>query len=66
MKEPDFILTSQLRGEVDKMIGWEDCDGTLPAPWGKNFGPRTEPGGCARPKGHTGDCHPVPLALDTK
>lgn len=40
------------------------CDGTLPVPWGPNFGPATEPGGCGRPTGHGGLCHPVPLACD--
>ncbi len=42
----------------------DPCDGTLPAPWGPNLGPRTEPGGCGRPAGHKGLCHPVELAID--
>ncbi|USH45192.1 hypothetical protein SEA_WHATSAPIECOST_50 [Mycobacterium phage Whatsapiecost] len=40
------------------------CNGMLPAPWGKNFGPSDQTGGCRRPWGHKGPCHPVELAED--
>lgn len=41
-----------------------ECGGILPAPWGENLGPQTEPGGCRRPAGHDGSHWPTPLAAD--
>ncbi|AIM41019.1 hypothetical protein PBI_SQUIRTY_72 [Mycobacterium phage Squirty] len=42
------------------------CNGTLPAPWGKNLGPSDQTGGCRRPPGHEGPCHPIELAEDKR